>query len=170
MGFQPSLSPSSYALPFWEMIAVMRSGRNIQTDRPDKLYYQPANAFVTEFFSDVNRLKGIVHSGAVQTPFGRLDAGTLAEGADAQVLIRPEALKLSPADGRPPEEDAAEARVLAARMLGRTSLVHLCTCRQSGEELHLHARVPGRFLPPEETVLRVGLDRAQAFVFPAGQE
>ena len=38
-----------------DRIAVMRSGRNIQTDRPDKLYYQPANAFVTEFFSDVNR-------------------------------------------------------------------------------------------------------------------
>jgi hypothetical protein len=26
MGFQPSLSPSLYALPFWEMIAVIRSG------------------------------------------------------------------------------------------------------------------------------------------------
>jgi iron(III) transport system ATP-binding protein len=153
-----------------DRIAVMRAGQNIQTDRPDNLYYHPANAFVTEFFSDVNRLKGVVHAGVVQTPFGRLDAGKLADGADAQILIRPEALKLSPSDGRPPAEDAAEARVLAARMLGRTSLVHLCTCRQSGEELHLHARVPGRFLPPEETVLRVGLDRAQAFVFPAGQE
>ena len=26
MGLQASLSPSSYALPFWEMIAVTRSG------------------------------------------------------------------------------------------------------------------------------------------------
>ncbi|MGH6621496.1 MAG: ABC transporter ATP-binding protein [Alphaproteobacteria bacterium] len=153
-----------------DRIAVMRAGRNIQTDRPDNLYYHPANAFVTEFFSDVNRLKGVVHAGVVQTPFGRLDAAGLADGTDAQILIRPEALKLSPADGRPMAEDAAEARVLAARMLGRTSLVHLCTCRQSGDELHLHARVPGRFLPPEDTVLRVGLDRAQAFVFAAGQD
>ena len=153
-----------------DRIVVMRAGRNVQTGRPDSLYYHPASAFVTEFFSDVNRLKGVVHAGVVQTPFGRLEAGRLADGSAAQILIRPEALKLSPADGRPPEEDAAEARVLAARMLGRTSLVHLCTCRQSGEELHLHARVPGRFLPPEETVLRVRLDRAQAFVFPAGQD
>lgn len=153
-----------------DRIAVMRAGRNIQTGRPDNLYYHPANAFVTEFFSDVNRLEGVVHAGIVQTPFGRLDAAGLADGTGAQILIRPEALKLSPADGRPMEEDAAEARVLAARMLGRTSLVHLCTCRQSGDELHLHARVPGRFLPPEETVLRVGLDRAQAFVFAMGQE
>ena len=71
--------------------------------------------------------------------------------------------------GKPMETagETTEARVLAARMLGRTSLIHLCTCRQTGEELHLHARVPGRFLPAEETVLRIGLDREQAFVFPA---
>jgi iron(III) transport system ATP-binding protein len=153
-----------------DRIAVMRAGRNVQTDRPDALYYHPATAFVTEFFSDVNRLKGVVRAGRVQTPFGGLEARGMADGADAQILIRPEALKLSRPDGQPRQDDTAEARVLAARMLGRTSLVHLCTCRQSGEELHLHARVPGRFLPEEETVLCVALDRAQAFVFPAGQE
>ena len=151
-----------------DRIAVMRDGRNVQTGRPDKLYYEPASAFVTEFFSDVNRLKGVVRAGSVATPFGALAAAGMADGTEAEVLIRPEALKLSVAEGHAAVADMAEARVLAARMLGRTSLVHLCTCRQSGEELHLHARVPGRFLPEEETVLRVGLDREQAFVFPAG--
>jgi iron(III) transport system ATP-binding protein len=150
-----------------DRIAVMRAGRNVQTDRPDVLYYHPASAFVTEFFSDVNRISGIVRAGFVETPFGALEARGLAEGSDAEILIRPEALKLSPAEGHPAADDAAEARVLTARMLGRTSLVHLSTCRNSGEVLHLHARVPGRFLPREDTVLRVGLDRAQAFVFPA---
>jgi iron(III) transport system ATP-binding protein len=53
-------------------------------------------------------------------------------------------------------------------MLGRSSLVHLCTCRQIGEEIHLHARVPGRFLPKENEVLQVTLDSTQVFVFPAG--
>ena len=149
-----------------DRIAVMRAGRNVQTDRPDALYYQPSNAFVAEFFSYVNRLHGTVRSGSVATPFGALAAGGMSEGAAAEVLIRPEALKLSVADGQAPADGTTEARVLAARMLGRTSLVHLCTCRQTGEELHLHARVPGRFLPAEETVLRIGLDREQAFVFP----
>ncbi len=151
-----------------DRIAVMRAGRNVQTDRPDALYYHPANAFVTEFFSDVNRLSGIVRAGFVDTPFGALEARGLAEGSSAEILIRPEALKLSPAEGHPMADGAAEARVLTARMLGRTSLVHLSTCRNPGEVLHLHARVPGRFLPREDTVLRVGLDRAQAFVFAAG--
>jgi iron(III) transport system ATP-binding protein len=154
-----------------DRIAVMKTGRNIQTDRPDVLYYHPANAFVTEFFSDVNRLRGVVKGGTVATPFGALAAGNMADGTAAEILIRPEALKLALPDGdTPPGAETTEARVLAARMLGRTSLVHMCTCQQTGEELHLHARVPGRFLPAEEAVLRVGLDREQAFVFPAARE
>ncbi|MDH3702536.1 MAG: ABC transporter ATP-binding protein [Alphaproteobacteria bacterium] len=149
-----------------DRIAVMRDGRNVQTDHPDALYCEPASAFVTEFFSDVNRLAGVVRSGHVATPFGDLAAAGLTDGEDAEVLIRPEALLLSPAAAGANGKQMGQARVLASRMLGRTSLVHLCTCQQSGEELHLHARVPGRFLPPEDEVLRVTLDSTQAFVFP----
>ena len=36
----------------------------------------------------------------------------------------------------------------------------------NGEPLHLHARIPGRFLPSEATELAIHLDRSQAFVFP----
>jgi len=146
-----------------DRIAVMCAGRNLQTAPPDTLYCHPKNAFVAEFFSEVNRLEGIVHGGVVQTPFGELVAENLADGMIAQVLIRPEALKLSPVENG----EEGSARVLAARMLGRTSLVHLCTCQQTGQELHLHARVPGRFLPSDDEVLRVTLDPSQAFVFPA---
>jgi iron(III) transport system ATP-binding protein len=65
--------------------------------------------------------------------------------------------------------------VLAARLLGRTSWVHLALAGageaggpHEGEagHLHFHARAPGRFLPPESEVLGVRLDPAQAFVFP----
>lgn len=150
-----------------DRIAVMRAGRNLQTAPPDALYCQPANAFVAEFFSEVNRINGVVENGAVETPFGALSAKGLAEGAVAEILIRPEALKLSPVANN--TEDGS-ARVLAARMLGRTSLIHLCTCQQIGDEIHLHARVPGRFLPEEDEVLQVTLDPSQAFVFPASAD
>lgn len=146
-----------------DRIAVMRDGHNVQTDKPDALYYEPADAFVTEFFSDVNRLSGIVEKGNVYTPFGNLSAAPMQDGQKAEILIRPEALRLGPV----PDGEEGSARVLASRMLGRSSLVHLCTCRQIGEEIHLHARVPGRFLPKENEVLQVTLDSTQAFVFPA---
>ncbi len=148
-----------------DRIAVMRDGHNVQTDRPDALYCEPADAFVTEFFSDVNRLSGVVEKGDVYTPFGNLSAAPMRDGEKAEILIRPEALRL----GAVPDGEEGSARVLASRMLGRSSLVHLCTCRQIGEEIHLHARVPGRFLPKENEVLQVTLDSKQAFVFPANQ-
>ena len=51
-------------------------------------------------------------------------------------------------------------------MLGRSSLIHLSVAAANGHDLHLHARIPGRFLPAEDRVFEVQLDRAQIFVFP----
>lgn len=86
-----------------------------------------------------------------------------------QILIRPEALHLRTAD-QAPHEGAAdgepEVEVMAARLMGRTSLIHLRALDVPDQETHFHARVPGRFLPPEHQRLRVELDRSQAFVFP----
>jgi iron(III) transport system ATP-binding protein len=148
-----------------DRIAVMRAGRLIQFGPPVELYCHPKNAFVAEFFGEVNRLPGIARSGKVMTPFGALPARGLKEGDAADILIRPEALRLSPIhEGVDPKQAVT---VVASRMLGRTSLIHLCICRQTGQELHLHSRMPGRFLPPENAILAVDLDRDQAFVFPA---
>lgn len=149
-----------------DRIAVMRRGRIVQVGRPTELYCQPDSAFVASFFSEVNTIEGVVKVGSVATPFGALAAGSLGEGAAAAVLIRPEALWLAPVDEQGPEP-ACAARVLAARLLGRTSLIHLCMGDSGGAHLHLHARVPGQFLPAENDIVAVELDRRQAFVFPA---
>jgi iron(III) transport system ATP-binding protein len=148
-----------------DRIALMEAGRIVQVGRPVDLYCAPINAFVAGFFGDINRLEGIVEKGCVHTPFGVVMARELEEGASVEVLIRPEALHLAP----PPEDPAAQAslaRVMASRMLGRTSLVHLMPVGTNEHEPHLHARIPGRFLPPEDEILQVSLDRSQTFVFP----
>ena len=56
---------------------------------------------------------------------------------------------------------------MAARLLGRTSLVHLSVDGADGQDLHMHARVPGRFLPEESEVMAIHLDHSQAFIFAA---
>ena len=125
-------------------------------------------------FGEINRLRGRVSRGRVATELGEVEANGMVDGLEVDILIRPEALRLERAA---PEEISAKldgitsgiARVMAARLLGRTSLVHLSVERVEGEDLHLHARVPGRFLPQENEVLRVHLDRSQTFVF-AGAE
>src|SRR3546814_1142080 len=77
-------------------------------------------------------------------------ADGLPDGAAVQVLIRPEALHLTPLeDGCPlPPHSVA---VMASRLMGRTSLVHLRSLELPEGAPHFHARVPGRFLPPERS-------------------
>ena len=55
---------------------------------------------------------------------------------------------------------------MAARLLGRSSLVHLSVEDAEEGGLHLHSRVPGRFLPGEGELMAIHLDRSEAFVFP----
>ena len=146
-----------------DRIALMRDGRIVQIGRPVDLYCRPVDAFVAAFFGEVNRLPGLVQSGEVRTPFGMLAAPGFDDGAAVEVLIRPEALRLLPSD----EDSTSAAQVVASRMLGRTSLIHLCVGDLHGRHLHLHSRMPGRFLPSEGEIMEVMLDREQAFVFAA---
>lgn len=146
-------------------IVVMRDGLAVQTGTPDELYSAPADPFVAGFFGEVNRMPGVVSDGIVNSALGPIKAAGFSNGARVEIVVRPEALELAaaPASASGP----GTAVVEAARMLGRSSLVHLFARDAAGEEVHLHARRPGRFLPDENTVLSVTLDRSQAFVFPA---
>ncbi|MGF1608158.1 MAG: ABC transporter ATP-binding protein [Kiloniellales bacterium] len=148
-----------------DRIALMRSGRIEQIGPPSELYFAPANAFVAGFFGDINSFAGVVANQQVVTPFGSLEVQGLGEGCKVEVLIRPEALRLQvlTADSSPPP---GAARVLASRMLGRSSLVHLSVNGAGTAPLHLHARIPGRFLPAENALVAIQLDRSQIFVFP----
>ncbi len=153
-----------------DRIAVMRDGRILQVGPPADLYYAPADAFVAGFFGDINRLRARVSGGRVATLLGEVAAPGFDDGREVEVLIRPEALKLEPAGpGMLGDGQVGTARVMAARLLGRTSLVHLSVAGAHGEDLHLHARVPGRFLPEENEIMMICLDFSQTFVFAAGE-
>jgi iron(III) transport system ATP-binding protein len=156
-----------------DRIALMRSGKLVQLGSPVDLYIRPADGFAASFFGEVNRIDGTVRQGAVDTPVGRI-ATDLPEGSSAQVMIRPEALHLSPLDGSATGATVPNiARVMASRLLGRTSLVHLSipdghsSSPDGRSGCHLHSRMPGQFLPQEESHVAITLDARQAFVFPA---
>jgi len=152
-----------------DRLAIMRGGRIEQQGGPVEVYSTPATAFVAAFFGQVNEFRSVVASGAVATPLGVLKAPTLADGTAVDVLVRPEALRLGLPAGH-----AVTARVMAARLLGRSSWIHLSLTQpttgpregQAGH-VHFHARVPGRFLPAEGEVVGVALEPSQVFVFPA---
>jgi len=148
-----------------DRIAVMKAGRIEQVGSPVRIYFHPASAFVASFFSEVNELSGTVRDKTVATPFGNVPADRIEDGTPVDVLIRPEALRVRRIDDDGPEPPYA-AKVLAARILGRSSLIHLCVGDHTGEHLHLHSRVPGRVLPADDEIVSVDLDIEQAFVFP----
>lgn len=146
-----------------DRIALMRDGVVIQMGEPSDLYFRPADAFAVGFFGDVNELTGRVSGGTAATPFGPLDSGTLPDGSEVEILIRPEALRLTsgPADG------ALPVTVTSSRLLGRSSLVRMMLAVDGGDEpLHLQSRTPGRFLPAEGEVVYAGLETGQAYIFP----
>lgn len=147
-----------------DRIALMRDGQIIQTGTPRELYCAPNDPFVVTFFGEVNELEGVVKDGKVQTPVGEVEAGGIPDGSPAKVMIRPEALRIEERDL--PAEAHDHSHVIMAKLLGRTSLIHLCAHNNSGDEAHLHARVSGLFLPGEGQPVDIHLDLSQVFVFP----
>jgi iron(III) transport system ATP-binding protein len=146
-----------------DRIALMNEGRVVQVGSPVDLYTRPAAPFAATFFGEANRISGTVREGRVETPLGPVPAVS-SDGTAVEVLIRPEALRLS----RPEAAGGARlvrARVEAARLLGRASLIHLSVPDGMGGNLHLHARVPGQFLPSPGSHVFVDLDETQTFVF-----
>ena len=73
----------------------MLGGRIVQNGTPAELYRRPASPFVAGFFGPLNRFKGWVVAGQVSTPLGPVEVSDLADGTATDVLVRPEALRLS---------------------------------------------------------------------------
>ncbi len=141
-----------------DRIAVMEKGRIRQTGTPDEVYLEPSDAFVAAFFGDVNRFSGVVENGGVETPLGTVATNGAAPGTSVDVLVRPEALELSETGG------AATGAVVAARFLGRSSLIDVRLSDPSATVVRVHT--PGRKLPEAGTTVQVQRTDSQTFVFP----
>jgi iron(III) transport system ATP-binding protein len=142
-----------------DRIAVMRDGRIVQEGTPIDLYRHPSSLFVAAFFGEINRLGGTARGGEVATRFGPVPAA-LADGAPAEVVIRPEAIHVSLAgesDGKVP------ARVVSAHPLGRSTRLVLAL----DDGLKIKARIWGLYHPAVDAPVMLSLDPRQAFVFPA---
>jgi iron(III) transport system ATP-binding protein len=155
-----------------DRIALMRDGRLLQTGTPAELYCSPASPFVASFFGEVNELEATVHAGRVETALGAFDAADLADGSAVRVLIRPEAIDVRITAGGSGGVDpaAAAGRVVMSRLLGRNSLLHLSVRGSGGTTHHVHALVPGVFLPAADDPVELHVDASRAFVFPAGAD
>jgi iron(III) transport system ATP-binding protein len=145
-----------------DRIALMRAGQVVQLGTPEELYLHPCDPFVATFLGEVNRMPARVRDGRAETAIGSI-ACALPDGP-AEVLLRPEGLRLLPPGAAP--NDSTPAEVQACRLLGPTTLVHLAVADGAGGRLHLHARMPPGAALARGQEVTVAMDRERAFVFP----
>jgi iron(III) transport system ATP-binding protein len=145
-----------------DRIALMREGRVVQLGTPEELYLKPVDPFVATFLGEVNRLPARIREGQAWSVIGCAPAGGLAEGSPAELLLRPEGLRVVPAG----QAGSTLAEVEACRLLGATTLVHMAVPDGEGGVLHLHARLPPGAVLARGQMVGVALDPGRAFAFP----
>lgn len=148
-----------------DRIALMREGQLVQLGTPEELYLKPADPFVATFLGEVNRLPARIREGWAVSVIGSAPARGLPEGSAAELLLRPEGLRVLPAGA----EGSTLAEVEACRLLGATTLVHMAVADGAGGVLHLHARLPPGAVLSRGQQVGVALDPERAFAFPATQ-
>lgn len=120
------------------------------------------------FFSDINVIRGTVRGALVDTAFGQFLAPGVPDGAQVDIVIRPQHIKLDLDRGgrgpNPTVQDGVAARgeVVRARFMGSESLVEI---RMDYDGSVLKATVPNVFLPAPGKPLWLMLRRDRCFVF-----
>jgi iron(III) transport system ATP-binding protein len=151
-------------------IALMRRGKIVQMGAPYNIYNAPVDREAVAFFSDINVIRGTVRGALTETPFGQFLAPGVPEGAEVDIVIRPQHLKIDFDRGGtgplPTAQDGTPARgvVQRARFMGNESLVEF---RMDHDGSLLKATVPNVFLPRPGKALWLTIRRDRCFVFPA---
>ncbi|MEM8774851.1 MAG: ABC transporter ATP-binding protein [Pseudomonadota bacterium] len=159
------------AMRMADQIALMREGRIVQKGAPLELFTSPVDRGAAAFFSDINILKGKVESGQVMTRFGPFGAENLSETSEAEVIVRPQHVRLDfdrngkgPA-ATPTEGTAVRAEVVRARLMGSESIVEFSL---DPDRAAFKASVAGVFLPKPGVPMWLMVRRDKCFVFENG--
>jgi ABC-type Fe3+/spermidine/putrescine transport system ATPase subunit len=148
------------ALSLADRVALMREGRIVQLGGPRELYARPASHFAAAFLGEMNfvrgRYLGLADGQArVETALGTIQAArpaeTIAEGAECEIAVRPEALEVLPGKVIRPAGGVA-ATVTDVSFLGEMEQLTLRAGPAGGAALELKALQ----VPHPETAWQVG--------------
>jgi iron(III) transport system ATP-binding protein len=139
------------ALAIADRLAIMRRGRIVQSGTPVEVYTRPVSPWVARFLGDAMILDGPVSHGQIRTTLGAIPT-SLADGIDAQVMIRPEWV-------RPRASDSGIGRIVDREFYGHDQRVEI----QLDDGSTVDALVPGTI----EVVVgtRVDIDVEDAIVY-----
>ena len=145
-------------------IYIMKKGGEIvQSGTPQSLYNNPANSYVAGFFGETNKFKGKVKNSRVETPIGSIRVSTNMENQEVVIHVRPQAVMLkqeqTPVNG-------FKGTVMASRLMGSYSFVHISVLNNNNEIVHVHSHMPPSFSPRQSSAVGIEVDTNQTFVFP----
>lgn len=150
------------AMGISDRIALLRQGRLVQLGSPDDLYDRPVNRETAAFFGEINVLHGFVKDRQAPTALGVFPALDFRDGTEVEVLLRPQAIHIDPAQGVP-------GRVARARRVGDDCLVdvELDATAMSGvpKPLMVQALVSYRSRPAVGSVVGLSATSGRALVF-----
>jgi iron(III) transport system ATP-binding protein len=149
------------ALSMADQVAVLRGGRLVQLTDPRTLYRAPSDLGVATFVGEAVVLDAEIRHGQAHCVLGTLELERPGVDGRAQVLLRPEQLRLSA-----PTAPGPVARVRSVDFFGHDSRVWL---ELSGGPT-VTARLDGADVPvPGDTVAVTVRGTAVAFPAPPGQ-
>jgi putative spermidine/putrescine transport system ATP-binding protein len=107
------------ALALSDRVGVMSEGRIEQLDTPARVYREPATPFVAQFVGVTNAIEGVADGDGVVVDGHRLPTSAAAghpRGTAIRLIVRPEEIRLTPADGG--ASGAMPATILTQSFLG----------------------------------------------------
>jgi len=143
---------------------MQKDGKIVQSGSPRQLYNEPINSYVAGFFGETNKFKGMVKNAEVQTPIGKIKTHNNLESKEVVIHVRPQGIKLTqektPVNG-------IKGTVMASKLMGSFSFVHLSVLDHNNEIVHVHSHMPASFIPGQSTAVGIEIDDEQIYVFPA---
>ena len=139
-----------------------KDGQIIQSGSPQDLYNKPINSYVAKFFGETNKFKGVVKNSQVVTPIGNIKVSSNMENKNVEIHVRPQAVKLqqeqTPVYG-------VKGTVMASRLMGSYSFVHISVLDNNNEIIHVHSHMPPSFSPKQSSAVGIEVDMNQTFIF-----
>ena len=138
------------------------TGRIVQSGSPAELYNNPTNSYVAEFFGETNRFEGVVKNAQIITPVGKISAPKELENKNVKIHIRPRGIKLNK---QPTPVNGIKGTVMASKLMGSFSFIHLSVLDKDNEIVHIHSHMPADFNPKQSSAVEIEIDEKQTFIF-----
>ena len=139
------------------------SGQIVQSGSPAQLYNNPINSYVAEFFGETNRFEGVVKNSYITTPIGKIKVSSELENQKVKVHVRPKGIKLNE---QPTPVNGIKGTVMASKLMGSFSFIHLSVLNKNNEIVHIHSHMPPDFNPKQSSAVEIEIDEKQTFIFP----